>query len=88
MSLTSEANWRCVCPFLDGSESFANGVEFGLLYGTMQTTNRIEDFFLNDNQDQILLLASRLNWKVNEIKPLPGHERDWFWISMEKKDDE
>jgi hypothetical protein len=58
-------------------------VEFGLLYSRMQEdSDSISDFFCRDNQDRILLLASRLGWTVREMEPWG---RDWFWCEMEKR---
>jgi hypothetical protein len=73
-----------VCPFLDESNEYASGVEFGILYANMQDpwNDMIEDFFTRANQDQILLAANRLGWHVAEIKE---ENKDWFWCRLERK---
>lgn len=71
-----------VCPFLSDDPVYAHGVEFGLLYGRMRDSDEpVADYFTRANQDQILLLASRLGWAVREIKPW---DKFWFWCHLEK----
>lgn len=72
-----------VCPFLNADPVYAFGVEFGMLYVEMRAENPapIARYFTTENQDQILLAASRLGWTVEEIKPWG---KDWFWCRMEK----
>jgi hypothetical protein len=41
----------------------------------------IADYFLRQNQDQILSAASRLGWAVLELKT----EGDRVWIKMKKR---
>jgi hypothetical protein len=68
-----------VMPFLNGEEAYALGVEFGMLYSRMKSDDEVKDYFCRENQDQILLAASRLGWRVVEMKP---HDDDWFWLHM------
>jgi hypothetical protein len=72
--------WRAV-PFLNQSRDFAFGVEFGILFGRMRANPNepIEDMFTTDNQDQILLLASREKWHVESIEKV---SKGWFKIHM------
>ncbi len=72
-----------VVPFLTDDPMFAYGVEFGLLYAQARQEEvlEIEDYFCRENQDRILLLASRLGWRVAEMRP---HDRDWFWCRLER----
>jgi hypothetical protein len=75
-------DYTLVCPFLTDDPMFAYGVEFGLLYSQMQSgIESIRDYFCIQNQEQILLLANRLGWKAQEIRPWG---RDWFWCVLEK----
>ncbi len=71
-----------VVPFLTDDPLFARGVEFGMLYAEMKNTDRVEDYFTLDNQEQILLLANRLDWHVVEMKQYDNH---WFTLVMEKR---
>jgi len=72
-----------VCPFLNSDPVYAYGVEFGMLYARMQTSDeQVADYFCRENQDQILLLASRLGWSVVELKPW---DENWFWLRIEKE---
>lgn len=72
-----------VCPFLNSDPTFAFGVEFGLLYARMQASDdSIGQYFTIQNQDQILLAASRLGWSVEEMRPWG---KDWFWCRLEKE---
>lgn len=70
-------------PFLTDDPEFARGVEFGLLYARMQDVDEgvIEDYFLRTNQEQILLLANRLGWRVKRLKKWDQY---WFFCRMEK----
>jgi hypothetical protein len=63
---------------------FSYGVEFGLLHARLQEGEaaEVEDFFCRENQDRILLLASRLGWHVAELR---AHDRHWFWCRLEKR---
>ncbi len=66
-----------VCPFLTDDPMFAAGVEFGMLFTRMsETSEPIQDYFLRENQDRILLLANRLGWTVDDIC-----KTDRFWFS-------
>jgi hypothetical protein len=72
-----------VVPFLTEDPTFVYGVEFGLLYGRMQSeAKKIEDYFCRENQERILLLANRLGWAVRRIRPWG---KGWFWCRMEKQ---
>ncbi len=69
-------------PFLNPDPVYAFGVEFGLLYPQMRDGDGpIEDYFTIQNQDQILLAASRLGWTVAEMEPWGD---DWFFVRLEK----
>jgi hypothetical protein len=71
-----------VCPFLNADPVYAFGVEFGMLYARMRSSDEpIGDYFTIQNQDQILLAASRLGWSVEEIRKWGD---GWFWCRMEK----
>ena len=72
---------QLVCPFLDESISFAAGVEFGMLFARMKTARVIDDLFTLENQDQILLLASRASWDVVRMKRVG---KDWFRLCIRK----
>lgn len=72
---------RLLCPFLDDSAMFTRGVEFGMLFARMRRAKLIADYFLRENQDQILLIASRAGWKILEMKA----EGDWLWIKMKRR---
>ncbi len=76
-----------VVPFLNEDPVYAFGVEFGQLYARMRSGEEvIEDYFTIQNQDQILLMASRLGWRVVECEQRERKSwgRDWFWCKMEK----
>jgi hypothetical protein len=75
-------SFSLVCPFLTDDPMFAYGVEFGMLFTQMRgDQDRIAGYFCRKNQDRILLLASRLGWSVDQIKPW---DNDWFWCALEK----
>lgn len=70
-----------VCPFLNGEPAYAHGVEFGMLYCQMRDSDEpVEGYFHRENQDQILLAASRLGWTAEDIK---AHDDFWFWVRLE-----
>lgn len=75
-------NNTLICPFLNPEPVYAYGVEFGMLYVRMRDSDEpVADYFTRENQDQILLLASRLGWSVEEMRPWG---KDWFWCKMER----
>jgi hypothetical protein len=77
-----DTNYTLVCPFLTDEPAFVHGVEFGMLYARMREgADSVSDYFTRDNQDRILLLASRLGWVVHHMKPWG---KDWFWCELEK----
>jgi len=80
------SHYSLICPFLTDNPQFAHGVEFGLLYARMQSQEeRISDYFHKENQDQILLLASRQGWYVREMKSFDkSFDKYWFWCVLEK----
>lgn len=79
------AEHSLVLPFLDESSSFAHGVEVGMLYQRMRFGGErvIEELFLIDNEEQILLMAGWLGWHVVWSKPIetPG----WVRIRMRRE---
>jgi hypothetical protein len=75
------ATYNLVCPFLTDDPMFAYGVEFGMLFARMKRERRIKDYFCRANQEQILLLANRLGWKIKKIEPW---DKFWFRLVMEK----
>lgn len=75
------ASYGMVCPFLNENPTFAYGVEFGFLYSRMRDETIIDDYFCRKNQDQILLLASRLGWQIVIMKAV---DKYWIRIRMEK----
>lgn len=76
-----EINWSCIVPFLDRDPKYAYGVEFGMLYEEMKVVDRISDNFCLANQDQILLLMSRLGWRVEHTEVI---DKDWFHIEASR----
>jgi len=77
------ASYTLVCPFLNDDPTYSLGVEFGMLYARMQAEDRVADYFSRKNQEQILLAANRLGWRVVEVR---SQNKDWFWCEMEKGD--
>jgi hypothetical protein len=76
-------SYQLVCPFLADDPLFARGVEFGLLYARLaKGPPRVRDYFQRDNQEQILLLASRLSYDVAVMRP---HDSGWFWLDLRKR---
>jgi len=77
-------SYGLICPFLDHDPKYAYGVEFGMLYCRMRNSseNVVEGYFCRANQDQILLLASRIGWRVATMKPWG---RDWMWFRLERE---
>ena len=72
-----ESEWGCIVPFLDRDNKYAYGVEFGILYEQLKHSDSISELFCLANQDQILLLLSRLGWRVIKMEAL-----DEFWFSL------
>jgi hypothetical protein len=70
-------------PFLTDDVNFAHGVEFGMLYARMRDGSEgvIEDYFLLDNQDRVLLMASRLRWQVSRVE---AYDDEWFRCRLER----
>ena len=72
-----DANWNCVVPFLDTDPKYAYGVEFGMLRMELKERDEVSGYYCRANQDQILLLLSRLGWNVVKMEI---HDADWFWL--------
>lgn len=77
--MEDDHDWGLVVPFLTDDPVFAYGVEFGMLFMEMKDADAVEGIYCRKNQDQILLLASRLKWKVEKMEPV---DDDWFFLSM------
>lgn len=77
-------NYDLICPFLDDDPRFAHGFEFGKLFQTMKTEDKISGYFMTDNQEQITLLCNRTGWTVVSMEPWAEHPDQWIWIEMEK----
>lgn len=69
--------WGCVVPFLDPDPKYAHGVEFGMLHMELKERDEVSGYYCRANQDQILLLLSRLGWTVGKIE---SHDEHWFWL--------
>jgi hypothetical protein len=72
--------WACVLPFLTTSKPFAHGVEVGCLWEQLKSLDRVEGPFHRANQDQILLMLSRLGWTAEKVEPV-----DEFWFQLEAR---
>lgn len=72
-------------PFLTDDPVFAHGVEVGMLFWQMAHGGEglIEGYFLIDNEEQILVMASRLGWHAEQIER--GEWPGWFWCRLEKQ---
>lgn len=86
MARRKRTDWSLVCPFLNQSDDFALGVEFGLLYAELSRRaangeTRIEGYFSRANQENVLLLMNRSGWAVRELEP---HDDCWFWLAAER----
>ncbi len=73
-------------PFLNHDPNFAFGVEFGMFFAKLLAAEEagvreIEDYFMTENQDQILLAASRRGWRVARMEPW---REQWFSLRLEK----
>jgi hypothetical protein len=81
------ATYNLTMPFLDGDSRFAAGVEFGMLHARLRDpdVDEIADYFTLVNQDQILLAASRLGWRVEEMREWDGAPDQWFWVRLVRK---
>lgn len=73
--------WGCVVPFLDTDVKYAHGVEFGQLFERLKEADKIHEYITRANQDQVLLLLSRLGWTVETIKE---HDENWFYIEANR----
>jgi hypothetical protein len=84
--MAKDATYSLLCPFLDHDPRFAHGVEFGMLWAdlTTGTEDRIASYFTTQNQDQILLAASRLGWAVVKMEPWELFPDHWFYLEMER----
>lgn len=77
------AEYSLICPFLNEDETYALGVEFGLLYSELKKLPETYQSYIQvGNQDQILLLASRFKYYVEEMNPW---EDGWIFIKLRKE---
>jgi len=71
----------CVLPFLNSDPMFARGVEIGVLWKNLCELKNLPlcGYYHTENEDQILLMCSRLN-----IKTTLGDiaEGGWRWIDF------
>lgn len=82
-----------VCPFLSDDPTYARGVEFGLLCARMGAALAaagggpavVRDYFLLENQEQILLLANRTGWTVAKMELWAQAPHEWFWLELRHK---
>lgn len=81
--MAEDHDYSLVCPFLTDDPLYALGVEFGMLYARMSRMKMgtIKDYFLLDNQEQVLLLASRLGWSVVKMRVW---RKSWVFITLRK----
>ncbi len=80
--MADEHNHSLIVPFLTDDPVFAQGCEVGMLHERMKRTKRIKDFFLRENQEQILLMANRAGWRVIKVEP---YDDGWFYLNMRRK---
>jgi hypothetical protein len=75
-------DYGLLVPFLDRSDSFAHGVEFGMIWERMKACREagepFADYVTTANQEQLTLAANRLGWTVEEMR----QEADWgeHWV--------
>lgn len=78
-----------VVPFLNDVPLFAYGVEIGLLYAQMRDRESIIDeitgYFCTENQEQITLMANRLNWQIEQMEQW-DEGPEWTRIHMRRKE--
>lgn len=75
-----DSGYGFIVPFLDESLPYAFGVELGMLLADMRHLDVIEGYYTLANQEQITLMANRLKWRIDEMKP--WDKGDWFWLRM------
>lgn len=80
------AEYSLLCPFLDDSNSYTCGFEFGQFWETMKRLKSgrvMRNLFHVENQEQITLAANRMRWRVLKMEPVketPG----WVYIEVQK----
>ena len=75
-------NYSLVVPFLTDDLMFARGVQFGQLYSRMRSDETVIQEYLSIwLQEQVTLTASRLGWRVAEMR---RWGRDWFFCRLER----
>lgn len=87
-----ESNWDLVTPFLTDDPVFAYGVEFGMLYCTLQRILKESDpgtvfreMCHRENQDRICVLLNRHNCEVVSMEPV---DDTWFTLVARIKDED
>lgn len=78
-----DAEYGLLVPFLDTSDSFAHGVEFGMIFEQLKVCREAGEPFRQyvtiANQEQLTLAANRLGWHIETMRPWGDQ---WFWIEM------
>ena len=80
--MSDDHRWHLACPFLTGSDEFARGVEVGMAWSQMQRRRTVTGYFLRANEDQILLMASRLGFDVLQRE---SHDADWLYLVLRRR---
>lgn len=75
-----ETEYKMLMAFLDGSESFANGFAIGAMWEQLkQGPAEWENNVAISNQDQALMVASKMGYRVVEIRKDCPH---WTYLKL------
>ncbi len=78
----SDHAFSLVTPFLTDDPMFAAGVEFGMLYCELRSGKEVvHGYYQRENQDRILLAASRLGYRVVKMRTF---DEDWFLLRLRR----
>ena len=78
-------------PFLDPSQRYCRGVEYGMMVVTHMLDGRpeVKGYFRSLNEEQIRLTCYRLGYEVSEVAPWrhEGRRTGWVWMVLSRRPD-
>lgn len=75
-------------PFLNQDPTYCYGVELGMqvLAPMLKKRKVIKGYFRTENEEQIRLCCTRLNYEVRQLKPWKheGKDTGWVWMRLQR----
>ena len=83
------AEHSLLIPFLNKSDDYCHGVEFGMMVAAKMVSGvkRIRGYFRTENEEQIRLACYRMKYDVVELEPWEheGEDTGWVWMVLKRR---